>query len=298
MNRSLCTLCPRNCNIDRSEKKGFCGASAIPTIAKVMLHQWEEPCICYGKGSGAVFFSGCQLRCVFCQNHKISSHLLGKEMNAPDLADLFLRLESLGACNINLVSPTPYVETIIPAIESAKERGLTVPILYNCGGYESSETLKKLDGLVDIYLPDFKFHSKDLSMRYAKAENYADHALTAIKEMVRQTGVPSFQGEHLKKGVIIRHLVLPGASSDSIAILDTLSKHFPGNSFILSIMRQYTPMHEAEKFPELRRKITSLEYTKVIKAAQNFGFRDIYTQSNESVGCQYVPDFSVFDEMN
>ena len=298
MSNSLCTLCPRKCNIDRSKAKGFCGASEIPTVSKVMLHQWEEPCICYGNGSGAVFFSGCQLRCVFCQNHEISSNLMGKEVNSADLSDLFLHLEERGACNINLVSPTPYLATIIPAIEKAKVHGLAIPILFNSGGYESVEALTHLEGLVDIYLPDFKFYSKDLSIRYAKASDYAERALDSITEMVRQTAAPQWNGEHLKKGVILRHLVLPGASSDSVAIIRTLAERFKKDSLILSIMRQYTPLHRAKDFPELCRKITSLEYNRVIEAAKELGFLNIYTQRSESVGKKYVPDFSVFDEMN
>ncbi len=298
MSNTLCTLCPRNCKIDRSKTKGFCGASEKPTVSKAMLHKWEEPCICYGNGSGAVFFSGCQLRCVFCQNHEISCDLIGNVMTSDDLSDLFLRLEEHGACNVNLVSPTPYLKTIIPALEKAKGQGLTIPILFNSGGYESVTSLKKLEGLVDIYLPDFKFYSKDLSNRYAKAVDYADRALEAITEMVRQSEGLFWDGDHLIKGVILRHLVLPGASYDSVAILRTLADHFDKNSIILSIMRQYTPMHQAESFPELRRKITSMEYDRVVKAAREFGFQDIYTQSVESVGSKYVPDFSVFDEID
>lgn len=298
MNKSLCTLCPRNCKVDRSKINGFCGALSKPTVSKVMLHRWEEPCICYGNGSGAVFFSGCQLRCVFCQNHEISSSLCGKEMNSLELSDLFLRLENEGACNINLVSPTPYLETIIPALENAKNKGLGIPVLFNSSGYERVESLKKLNGLVDIYLPDFKFYSTELSSRYAKAGDYAKHALASIEEMVRQTGSPFRIGDQLRKGVIVRHLVLPGASFDSVMILRILADHFSRDSIVLSIMRQYTPMFQAEKFPELSRKITSLEYTRVIKAAQQLGFQDIYTQSAESIGNKYVPDFSVFDEMN
>lgn len=298
MNQTLCTLCPRKCKIDRSIAKGFCGASCLPTVSKAMLHQWEEPCICYGNGSGAVFFSGCQLRCVFCQNHEISAKLCGKELTSAELSDLFLELEQKGACNINLVSPTPYLDTIIPALERAKAKGLAIPILFNSGGYESLDSLRKLNGLVDIYLPDFKFHSKELSERYAKARDYAGHALSAIQEMVRQVGSPVQSEEHLRKGVIIRHLVLPGASADSVMILRTLAEHFHRDEIILSLMRQYTPIFQAKSFPELSRKITSLEYNRVLKEAERLGFTNIYTQSAESIGDKYVPDFSVFDEMN
>ena len=298
MSQSLCMLCPRNCKTDRMKAHGFCGASHLPTVSKIMLHQWEEPCICYGKGSGAVFFSGCQLRCVFCQNHEISSKLCGKEFSRDALCDLFFRLEQKGACNINLVSPTPYLDTIIPALEQAKTKGLSIPILYNSGGYESLNSLRRLDGLVDIYLPDFKFYSEELSTRYAKACNYAKCALEAIREMVRQTGSPLRNDERLQKGVIVRHLVLPGASADSVTILRTLAEHFHRDEIILSLMRQYTPVFKAENFPELSRKITSLEYNRVLKEAQRLGFVDVYTQSAESIGDKYIPNFSFFDEMN
>lgn len=298
MSHSLCTLCPRKCNADRIKTKGFCGASSTPVVSKIMMHRWEEPCICYGNGSGAIFFSGCQLRCVFCQNYQISSNLRGKELTSEELSDLFLLMENRGACNINLVSPTPYVDSIIPALENAKKNGLSVPVLYNSGGYESAATLKRLEGLIDIYLPDFKFYSKELSTRYAKAYDYAEQALASVQEMLRQTGTPLREGERLLKGVIVRHLVLPGASCDSVKILELLAKHFSVNDLILSIMRQYTPMHQAERFPELSRSITSLEYGRVIKAAQKLGFQNVYTQSSESIGAEYVPDFSIFDETN
>ncbi len=299
MRDEKCTLCPRECKINRKTSIGFCGAPPFPVVAKAMLHRWEEPCICYGKGSGAVFFSGCQLRCVFCQNHEISAKVTGKEMDASALADLFMQLEEKGACNINLVSPTPYLDTIIPALEKVKNAGLSIPVLFNSGGYESTGSLKKLDGLIDIYLPDFKFYSAEFANRYAKAKNYADRALESILEMFRQTGFPKFDDRRLKQGVIVRHLVLPGASADSVKILELLASHLPQNAIILSLMRQYTPMFHASEYPELSRTVTSLEYNRVIKAAQKLGFEDIYTQEAQSIGAEYVPDFSVFfDEMN
>lgn len=294
-----CALCPRNCKVDRKTEKGFCGASTLPTVSKAMLHQWEEPCICYGNGSGAVFFSGCQLKCVFCQNHEISSTLKGTEMKSDELSDLFLRLEKTGACNINLVSPTPYLETIIPAIIKAKSSGLNLPIVFNSGGYESAQTIKKLDGLVDIYLPDFKFFSPELSARFAKAPDYADRASEVLNEMYKQTDRFQFKGDHLMKGIIVRHLVLPNFSADSVRILTRLANTFPKKDIILSIMRQYTPMFQADEFPELNRTITSLEYDRVVRTAKTLGFENIYTQSKESVGTKFVPDFSMFfDETN
>lgn len=296
MSHFTCTLCPRNCKIDRKNSFGFCGAPYVPRIAKAMLHQWEEPCICYGKGSGAIFFSGCQLKCVFCQNQKISRQICGKELDQNKLCKLFFSLEEQGACNINLVSPTPYLDTIIPALELAKKDGLSLPIVFNSGGYESTETLKRLRGLVDIYLPDFKFYSKDLSTRYAKVSDYTERCVEAIDEMLFQTGDALTKDNKLIKGTIVRHLVLPGCSSDSIKILQCLYEHFSGDRIILSLLRQYTPMVDTTEYPELSRAITSLEYSRVVKAAQELGFTNIYTQSKQSVGEEYIPDFSIFSE--
>lgn len=294
MNQTSCTLCPRNCKIDRELATGFCGAPFLPRIAKAMLHQWEEPCICYGNGSGAIFFSGCQLRCIFCQNHSISRRICGKEMNEKDLCGLFLSMEEQGACNINLVSPTPYLRTIIPALELAKKSGLSLPIVFNSGGYESVEALKQLRGLVDIYLPDFKFYSKELSARYAKTSDYAEKCTEAISEMLFQTGNAQFNEARLIKGTIVRHLILPGCTSDSIQVLQLLHEHFSGDRIILSLLRQYTPMVNRNDFPELSRPITSLEYSRVVKKARELGFENIYTQRKQSVGEEYVPDFSSF----
>lgn len=299
MSNSLCKLCPRNCKIDRNITAGFCGASSRSTVAKAMLHQWEEPCICYGNGSGAVFFSGCQLKCVFCQNHSISRKVCGKEFGEQDLASLFLKLQELGACNINLVSPTPHLNTLIPALSLAKSSGLSIPVLYNTGGYESLESLKRLEGLIDIYLPDFKFYSSEISLRYAKVSDYAKHAITSLFEMHRQVKNPNFHEDHLTSGVIVRHLVLPGCSKDSIAILNLLSQSFRPDEIILSIMQQYTPMVDSAKFPELSRTVTTLEYNRVINEATKLGFTNIYGQSRQSVGENFVPNFSVFfDETN
>lgn len=295
----LCMLCPRKCNVNRKNSIGFCGAPFLPTVAKAMLHKWEEPCICYKNGSGAVFFSGCQLKCVFCQNHDISDQITGKTLDANDLSDLFLKLQEKGACNINLVSPTPYLNTIIPALEKSKKIGLTIPIVFNSGGYESPSTIKKLNGLVDIYLPDFKFYSTELSARYAKAKDYAKNALDSILEMLRQTSPPLWDGDHLMRGIIIRHLVLPGSSKDSVKILELIATQLPKDDVILSLMRQYTPMFHATDYAELTRTVTSLEYNRVVDTAQKLGFTNVYTQSAQSSGMDYVPNFSTFfDETN
>ncbi len=288
---SICTLCPRKCGVDRSSVQGFCGAGMQVTIARVMLHQWEEPCICTKSGSGAVFFSGCQLRCVFCQNHNISFHLQGKTYSEIDLIKVFLDLQKQGACNINLVSPTPYLDTIIPALYEAKKEGLAIPVMMNSGGYEKVDTLKRLDGLVDIYLPDYKFYSQDIAKEYAKAKDYAAICESALQEMHRQVGKPLFEENSLKRGVIIRHLVLPGTVADSLSVIRRIEALLPKEDVILSLLRQYTPLANANNYPLLKRKITTLEYQKVVGLAEELGFPNIYTQEKESASDAYIPDF-------
>jgi putative pyruvate formate lyase activating enzyme len=278
--------------VDRRKKNGFCKAGILPTVAKVMLHRWEEPCICYGLGSGAIFFSSCQLQCIFCQNHEISCHKTGKEMKREELSDLFFLLEEKGACNINLVSPTPHLGEVIPALELAKSRGLTLPIVFNSGGYEAEESIRNLDGLVDIYMPDFKFFDSVLSSSYAAAADYAQTASRAIKLMQKQTGKPTWNGDRLVKGTLVRHLVLPGHVKDTLEIIKHLSEQFENDAIILSLMRQYTPMHKAKEHPFLSRKITSLEYGKAVDLARNLGFQFLYTQQKESASEEYVPDFN------
>lgn len=291
-----CTLCPRECGIDRNEKVGFCGVRSKMQIAKIMLHKWEEPCICYGNGCGAVFFSGCQLKCIFCQNHSISFDCTGTEVTSDKLCQIFFDLEDKGACNIDLVSPTPHLEHLIPAMEKAKKQGLKIPFVYNSGGYEKAETLKRLDGLVDIYMPDFKFYTEKESLLLASAKDYAHRAKEAIREMHRQTGDPIWKNEILKKGVLIRHLVLPGFTDSSQRILEDLFQMFGKDGFVLSLMRQYTPNHKALSHPKLKRKLTTLEYDRVIRKASSLGFSYVITQKKESANESFIPDFTVFSE--
>jgi putative pyruvate formate lyase activating enzyme len=291
---SQCTLCPRECKIDRATKRGFCGAPKEAIVSKWMLHEWEEPAICYKKGSGAIFFSGCQLQCVFCQNHKISSTIRGKEMNADSLSDLFFHLEEIGACNINLISPTPHLETVIPALEKAKRNGLSIPVVFNSGGYEKKEIIKRLDGLIDIYLPDFKFWDPKLSKKYACAENYGKVLKDVIFEMQRQTEKPKWNENLLTSGVIVRHLVLPSCSADSVAIIQKLAEWFGKNGIVLSLMSQFIPAHKSMQYPELSRKLTTLEYNRAVGAAKKAAFQYLYTQKKESASEVFVPDFSKF----
>ncbi|MBP5289532.1 MAG: radical SAM protein [Clostridia bacterium] len=287
-----CALCPRKCGADREKAAGFCGAGALPRVAKVMLHPWEEPCICGGKGAGAVFFSGCALRCVFCQNHEISQSIKGKAMTKDDLAKLFLRLEEEGASCLDLVSLTPYLETLIPALEEAKKEGLTLRVVYNTSGYENVESLARLTGLVDVYLPDMKYKDPALSLRYSVAADYFDFALPALKEMRRQTGKPLFDGEKLLRGVIVRHLVLPGLWRDTRAVLQALFDAFGADGIVLSLMRQYTPCHRTKEFPEIDRLLTTLEYDKAVRFAEELGFCTVYTQAKESANTDYIPEFT------
>jgi len=293
-----CTLCPRECKTDREASSGFCRARLLPTVAKWMLHLWEEPCICEEPGSGAVFFSGCQLQCIFCQNYAISCQVRGKSMDRYALSDLFLTLEERGACNINLISPTPHLHEVIPALEIAKGKGLSLPIVFNSGGYEKEETIVSLRGLVDIYLPDYKFFSPELAKEFAGAENYPEVCRTALLAMYRQVGDPLWENDKLKKGLLIRHLILPGCSHDSVQVIRSLSRLFSQGSIVLSLMRQYIPMHKAVGHPMLSRTVTELEYQRVVKAAEEAGFDFLFTQKKESAKKDFVPDFTSFDEKN
>lgn len=291
-----CTLCPRECGIDRDEKNGFCGLKNSMKVAKVMLHKWEEPCICYGNGCGAIFFSGCQLKCIFCQNHSISFHCVGKDISSNELCKIFFDLEELGACNIDLVSATPHLEHLIPAMKAAKENGLKIPFVYNSGGYEKTETIRRLDGLIDIYMPDFKFISEEEASSLSGAKDYADRAREAILEMQRQTGSPLWENDILKQGVLIRHLVLPGYTKSSEKVLEELFHMFGKDGFVLSLMRQYTPCHKALLHPKLKRKLTTLEYQRVEKKAISLGFTYIITQKKESADESFTPDFTLFSD--
>ncbi len=286
-----CNLCPRGCSIDREKQLGFCGAGPLPTVAKIMLHQWEEPCICYGAGSGAIFFSGCQLRCVFCQNHIISNDPIGETMDRNRLCRTFLKLEEKGACNINLVSATPHLNEVIPALKLAKEQGLSLPVVWNSGGYETEESIARLEGLVDIYLPDFKFYDPQKGLDYAGAREYPQVAKCALLAMQKQVGTLLWEEDKLKRGVLLRHLVLPGNTKDSIAILDWLADQFPPEAIALSLLWQYTPMHKAKTIPELNRKVTKLEYQRIVKRAEELGFQTVYTQEKSSATEAFTPDF-------
>ena len=295
---SACRLCPHMCQVDRPAGTGFCGCKSQPKAARAALHLWEEPCISGTRGSGTVFFSGCTLRCCFCQNFSISSEGFGAEISEQRLADIFLELEEKGAHNINLVSPTPYVPSILRALDSVKHR-LSIPIVFNCGGYERLETLEALNGYVDIYLPDLKYFSSELSLRYSRAADYFAVASQAIQAMIRQIGKPVLEEDSvsgcllMKRGVILRHLVLPGQKEDSKKLLNWIASNLPEHSFFISLLSQYTPFHQSRDFPELNRRITSYEYHQVLDYAISLGLDQGFMQEKSSAKEEYTPLFNL-----
>ena len=283
----ICNLCPRKCSAERNETegKGFCGLGTLPRVARVAPHMWEEPCISGEKGSGAVFFSGCTLRCVFCQNYAISANNNGRTIKVSELAEEFKKLEAIGVHNINLVSPTPYIDAIIEALEIYRPK---IQIVYNSSGYENVETLRRLEGYVDIYLPDFKYADDELAVGYSKAPNYVETATNAVKEMLRQTGEPVFDGEMMRSGVIVRHLVLPNHTKNSVRCLEHISENFKGA--LVSLMGQYTPVYKALENEKLNRKITRREYDKVKSKLFELEL-DGFAQELSSADEKYIPSW-------
>ncbi len=291
---SDCTLCPRECHADRNAgQTGYCGQTAQLTAARAALHFWEEPCLSGTNGSGAVFFSGCNLRCIYCQNYEIAQGQSGREITTPRLTDIFLELQEKGAHNINLVTPSHFVPQIITALRTAKKQGLSIPVIYNTSGYEKAETLRLLDGLVDIYLPDLKYCDTALSGRYSHAPDYFEKAAAAITEMVRQVGVPLFvDGEDslMLRGVIVRHLLLPGCGRDSRRVLRYLHETF-GNDIYVSIMNQYTPLSQVSGIPALNRRVSDEEYGRVVDYAIRIGIENGFIQEGETASESFIPPF-------
>lgn len=291
-----CTLCPRRCGALRIEgKKGFCGEKSTVRVARAALHFWEEPCISGENGSGTVFFTGCTLRCVYCQNHNISDGSVGKEISVERLAEIFLELQNQGANNINLVTPTHFVPEIIKALDMAKSRGMNLPIVYNTSGYETLETLKMLDGYVDIYLPDFKYLDKNHAKKYSMAEDYPEVAKAAISEMVRQTGEPEFDKNGiLQKGVIVRHLLLPGCLNDAKNIVKYLYETY-GDMIYMSLMSQYTPLDSLDKetYPELGRKVSEKSYNWLTDYAIELGVEQAFIQEGDVAEESFIPPFTL-----
>ncbi len=288
-----CVICPRNCGINREENSGFCGADGEIKVARAALHFWEEPCISGKGGSGTVFFSGCNLRCVYCQNGNISIGNFGKKISVERLAEIFLELQEAGAHNINLVTPTPYVIQIIKAIDLVKNK-INIPFIYNTSGYEKTETLMMLNGYIDIFLTDIKYFSSDLAKKYSGAEDYFGVALKAAQTMIKMVGKPNFDDENMmKSGVVIRHLVLPSHRNDSIKVLRQIAETFSPDEFVMSLMSQYTPFGELDKFPELNRKVTTFEYMSVVEETMKLGISNGYMQDRACATAEYTPVFDL-----
>lgn len=285
-----CALCPRQCCVDRRNVRGYCGETEQVRVARASLHMWEEPCISGSAGSGTVFFAGCSLRCVFCQNRTIAFGEKGKALTPEQLTALFLLLQHKGAHNINLVTPTHFAPQIADALKSAKMQGLSIPVVYNTSGYETVHTLRLLEGVVDIYLPDLKYYSAAVSQKYSRAPDYFAYASHAIGEMVRQTGAPVFDGEQMRTGVIVRHMVLPGHVNDAKAVLKYLYDTYKEDVYI-SIMNQYTPPKDIEDYPEISRRVTRREYERVVDYAIELGIQNAFIQEGDTAKESFIPDF-------
>ena len=285
-----CTLCPRRCGVDRTRGQlGFCKMPGQVHAARAGVHYWEEPVISGSFGSGAVFFSGCTLKCAFCQNYDISQENFGKPLTSAELRAAFERLIDEGVQNINLVTPTHFLPDILPALEPK----LPVPVVYNCGGYESVETLRQLEGKIDVYLPDFKYSDDVLAKRLSSAPDYFETASAAILEMYRQVGKPVLEDDEMKRGVLVRHLVLPGCVDNSLGVLDWVAEHFRSGDILFSLMSQYVPMGRAAEMPPFDRRITELEYDSVLSYMMLLGIEDGYTQDFSSAERGYTPSFDL-----
>ncbi len=285
----LCRICPRQCNAFRTENSntgGVCGMPNLPTVARAALHFWEEPCISGKNGSGTVFFSGCSLHCVFCQNEDISSKNKGKTVSVNQLADIFKRLEEKGAHNINLVTPTHFAHSIIAALDIYKPN---IPIVYNSSGYENVDTLKKLQGYIDVYLMDFKYIDCNKAQLYSNALNYVEVCKSALLEAYRQQNGCIFTNGIIQKGLIVRHLLMPQATRDAIAVFEWVRQNTPNAYF--SIMSQYVPLGKAVDTPIINRPVTAREYNKVVDYISDSDFNNCYVQERESADKKFIPDF-------
>lgn len=287
-----CTLCPRNCHADRmAGRTGYCGMTDKIYAARAALHMWEEPCISGCKGSGAVFFTGCGLRCCFCQNREIAIGKDGCEIDVKRLAEIFLELQDKGAANINLVTGAHYVPQITAALDIAGEQGMGLPVVYNSSGYEKVETLKLLEGYVDVYLPDYKYADPLLAQQFSHAADYPEIVGNALAEMVRQTGPVVFDEEgYIKKGTIVRHLILPGHTRNSIQVLKYLQRAF-GTQIYISIMNQYTPLPQVADIEVLNRTVTPEEYDRVLRFAERIGIERGFRQEGTAASESFIPEF-------
>ncbi|MGM9641813.1 MAG: radical SAM protein [Eubacteriales bacterium] len=284
-----CNICPRHCAVDRRRSVGFCASGDVPTVIHVQRHRFEEPAVCGSGGAGTVFFSGCNLRCVFCQNSAISRESVGREYNAVGLSELFLSVAESGVDCLDLVTPTHFTPTVAEALSLVKGR-LGIPVVWNSGGYESTESLELLRGLVDVYLPDFKYVSPDIALEYSSAPDYADRASEALAFMYEMLGAARFDCERMQSGIIVRHLVLPGCRADSMAVLQRIAATVPVGGIRLSLMSQYTPDFYEGDEKNLRRRLTTFEYESVRAKALALGFEG-YMQAPSSASSDYTPKF-------
>ncbi len=293
MTTQRCDVCPRQCPVDRNTKAGFCGMTAAFRIARAAPHLWEEPAISGTNGSGTIFFSGCNLRCIYCQNADIAADGVGAEITAQQLIDIMLRLQARGVHNINLVTPSHYTLRLVPVLQTAKASGLHIPIVWNSSAYELPEVLHHLCGLVDIYLPDFKYLHSDTADAYSHAADYPQVAKAALAEMVAQVGAPQFDAENglMTRGVQVRHLVLPAHAQESREILHYLHSTY-GNDIGISIMNQYTPMPRVANHPVLSRRVTEHEYDTVLRYAERIGIENALIQEGEAASESFIPPFS------
>lgn len=286
-----CMLCPRRCGVDRRESVGFCGAGALARIALVSLHHWEEPCLTGDNGAGTVFFSYCNLRCCFCQNHEISHGGKGVEVTDERLAELFMEQQQRGAATLDLVTPTHYVPQIIHALDMAREKGFQLPVVYNSGAYETVETIESLRDYVDVFLPDLKYIEAASAKEYSQAEDYFPVASAAIRRMVEIAGSLQFDEDgQLRRGVLVRHLVLPGHRHESMRVLDWLWQTF-GDTIQISLMNQYTPMYKAAEHKGMNRRLTTFEYESVVNHAVDLGITNCYVQEGQTASEKFVPTF-------
>ena len=291
--QKTCTLCPRRCGANRHRQPGFCGAADTLLAARAALHFWEEPCISSDQGSGTVFFTHCSLKCCYCQNYAISQQGLGKAIDARRLAAIFMELQQQGAANLNLVTATPWLPWVLPALDEARKQGLSLPVVYNTSGYETVETVKALADYVDVWLADVKYVSPVLAAEYSAAPDYFEVCRAAVAQMLAQTGPLQWdKAGYLQKGVILRHLALPGALRDSLAVLDYMAS-LPKGSFIPSLMSQYTPCFKAGEHKALGRRISTWEYRQVIDHAVSLGLTEGYMQEKSSAREEYTPPFDL-----
>ena len=296
MSINKCDLCPRNCGVNREKGEiGFCGAGNSLKIARYSLHFWEEPCISGDNGSGTIFFSCCNLKCLFCQNYEISTNNKGKDITIEEFKNICLELQKRGANNINLVTPTMYIPFIKEGLILAKNDGLKIPIVYNSSGYESVNSLKELDGLIDIYLPDFKYFDNSLASKFSLVNDYVSYAKKSLKEMYRQVGSSKIKNGIMTKGVIVRHLLLPGHVDDSKKVVKYLYDNYKDNIYI-SLMNQYTPVRKIKEYKELNEAVKESEYDELINYACDLGITKAFIQEGETCKESFIPDFNIFTE--